>query len=175
MSMRLLVGVAVFVSACRSGPPEQGQAPVDPAPAVTDTGKALPKPEEIVYVLDADGALLPSDEFVAGLRLPRGLELYLDRPNFHLYRTRTPVYKVLAYFGPMLITGKVERQGAGAVYRQASVRGAEINPTKVDVSVTDVGEGYTRVAITELPPPPAHPPEKEEVLRRAQRDFKRLD
>jgi len=82
---------------------------------------------------------------------------------------------VLSYFGPMLVTGKVERQGKGAVYRTASVRGAEVSPTKVDVSILDIGNGLTRVSITELPPPPAYPPPKTETLQRARRDFKRLD
>jgi hypothetical protein len=92
-----------------------------------------------------------------------------------VYRIQAPIAKVLNYFGPMLITGKVERQGKGAVYRNASVRGGEVNPTKVDVSILEIGSRLTRVSITELPPPPAYPPAQSETLQRARRDFQRLD
>jgi hypothetical protein len=170
---RLFLITAVLVASCRSEP---AKAPA-PAPSAerTAANEREPAQEEVVHIFDVNGALIPSDEFLVGIRLPRGLELFRQEPTRHTYRIRAPIHKVLAYFGPMLITGKVERQGKGAVYRQASVRGAEVNPTKVDVSILDIGDGLTRVSITELPPPPAYPPPQEETLKRAKRQFERLD
>ena len=124
---------------------------------------------------DGQGKLLPSDEYVAGVRMPRGAELYRREHLTHVYRLRAPIDKVLAYFGPMMVTGKVERRGKGAVYRRASIRGAEISPTKVDVSIIDVGNSMTRIAITELPPPPKHAPSAAETRAAAQRDWRTLD
>ncbi len=169
----LLLASSLLVMSCRSEPAEL--PPSAPAPQPVAAEEALPKSEEIVYIYDANGALIPSDDFVVGVRLPRGLELFREKGGLHVYRIRAPIRKVLSYFGPMLVTGKVERQGKGAVYRTASVRGAEVSPTKVDVSILDIGNGLTRVSITELPPPPAYPPPKTETLQRARRDFKRLD
>ncbi len=170
----LLLASSLLAVSCRSEP-APSPPPPPAAPTHVEPADDLPKPEEIVYIYDASGALIPSDDFVVGVRLPRGLELFREGEGLHVYRIRAPIGKVLSYFGPMLITGKVERQGKGAVYRTASVRGAEVNPTKVDVSILDIGNGLTRVSITELPPPPAYPPPPQETLQRARRDFQRLD
>ncbi len=169
----LLLASSLLVLSCRAEP---AQAPAE-APAASDpaTPDAPPERKKIVYIYDADGALIPSDDFVAGVRLPRGLELFREQGGMHVYRIRAPISKVLSYFGPMLVTGRVEQQGKGAVYRTASVRGAEVSPTKIDVSILDIGNGLTRVSITELPPPPEYPPPKTETLERARRDFQRLD
>ena len=169
----LLLASSLLVLSCRSEPSETSQEPAAPDPVTTKDAPA--EPQKIVYIYDADGALIASDDFIAGVRLPRGLELFREDEGVHVYRIRAPIRKVLSYFGPMLITGKVERQGKGAVYRTASVRGAEVSPTKVDVSILDIGNGLTRVSITELPPPPAYPPPQAETLQRARRDFKMLD
>lgn len=169
----LLLASSLLLLSCRS----EASKPPAPAPVAPDpvAVEEAPKPEKIVYIYDAKGALLPSDDFVVGIRLPRGLELFRQQQGLHVYRIQAPIAKVLSYFGPMLITGKVERQGKGAVYRNASVRGSEVNPTKVDVSILEIGSRLTRVSITELPPPPAYPPAQSETLQRARRDFQRLD
>ncbi|MDH4281536.1 MAG: hypothetical protein OEV36_02675 [Myxococcales bacterium] len=124
---------------------------------------------------DSQGRLIPSDDYVVGIRLPRGAELFREEELLHVYRIRAPIDKVLAYFGPMMITGSVERQGKGAVYRRASVRGAEVNPTKVDVSVLEVGSGMTRISVTELPPPPQHIPSSDQTKAAAKDSFRMLD
>lgn len=170
----LLLASSLLLVSCRSEPVES-PPPAPNAPDPVAAEEAPPKPEEIVYIYDANGALIPSDDFVVGIRLPRGLELFREQEGLHVYRIQAPIGKVLRYFGPMLITGKVERQGKGAVYRNASVHGGEMNPTKVDVSILEIGNVLTRVSITELPPPPAYPPSEGETLQRARRDFQRLD
>ena len=124
---------------------------------------------------DGQGKLLPSDEYVVGVRMPRGAELYRREDLTHIYRLRAPIDKVLAYFGPMMVTGNVQRRGKGAVYKRASIRGAEISPTKVDLSIIDVGNSVVRIAITELPPPPTHVPSATETRAAAQRDWRTLD
>lgn len=170
----LLLASTLFVMSCSSEARESeppAASTLNPAPAE----EAPPEPEKVVYIYDVEGALLPSEEFLVGIQLPRGLELFRQEKGVHVYRIQAPIEKVLKYFGPKLITGRVERQGKGAVYRTASVRGSEVNPTKVDVSILEIGNRLTRVAITELPPPPAYPPAQQETLQRARRDFQSLD
>ncbi len=141
-----------------------GKAPVEPSPAQAPTASAAQEtsaegvtssPGQPVY--GADGRLLPSDEFLAGLRLPRGLRFFRKDNLESIYRTEVPLKDVLAYFGPLLTTGKVDRIGEGAIYRHATVRGAEMNPTKVEVSILPAGE-LTRVGILQIPPPSKNAP-----------------
>jgi hypothetical protein len=138
-----------------------------PADAVT--------PKKLSRDFDAQGRLVASEDYVVGIRLPRGSELVREQNLEHVYRVRAPIDKVLAYIGPMMITGNVERRGKGAIYKRASVRGAEVNPTKVDVSVLEIGERATRISVIELPPPPAHIPSLAETKAAASESFRQLD
>ena len=126
---------------------------------------------------DPEGKLLPSDEYIIGLRLPRGTKLYREDRLQHVYRIQAPIEKVLAYLGPMLITGSVERRGKGAIYKRASVRGAEVNPTKIDVSILEIGHSLTRISVNEIPPPPPpeHTPSPDRTRSAAQQSFRTLD
>ncbi|MGB5193461.1 MAG: hypothetical protein WBN70_10815 [Polyangiales bacterium] len=155
-------------------------------PKVSDPPTAAEKKEEAaaaaevqkprpMRVFDVDGRLIPSDEYVAGVRLPRGVELFRADEVTHVYRMRAPIDKVLAYFGPMMITGNVERRGKGAVYKRASVRGAEVNPTKVDLSILEVGSNLVRISVTELPPPPTHIPGPSHTKAAAADTWRTLD
>lgn len=163
-----------WLGGCRS---EEVAAPEEPEPVVPNAPEAAPdEPEPMPESnFDAFGALIPSDDYVVGVRMPRGATLSWEEPRVHVYQIFAPVDRVLTYFGPLLITGRVEPQGKGAVYRKASVRGAEISPIKVNVSITDIGSGYTRISITEIPPPPQFAPPQDETLRRAREAFRRLD
>lgn len=124
---------------------------------------------------DGQGRLLPSDDYVAGIRLPRGAKLFREDELHHVYRIQAPIEKVLAYFGPMMITGNVERRGKGAIYKGASVRGAEVNPTKVDVSILEVGSSMTRVSVTELRPPSDYVPSSDQTKAAAREGWRMLD
>lgn len=163
-----------WLASCGRQPEEEPS----PQPGSTHPPPANAESEgtsEVVEALfDDEGRLQPSEEFVAGVRLPKGLRLYRRTEREHIYRTELPIKKVLAYFGPMLMTGKVDRMGEGAVYRRASVLGAEMNPTKVDVSILKAGD-LTRVAITELPPPSKFAPSAQETRRKAQKSWRMLD
>jgi hypothetical protein len=166
--------LVVAFAGCSSEPERRPQnAPTD-APA-EKASEEPPNEQPMIRNYDAQGKLLPSDDYVVGIRLPRGTELSREAGLQHVYRIQAPIAKVLAYFGPMMITGNVERRGKGAIYKRASVRGAEVNPTKVDVSILEVGNSLTRISVTELPPPPKHVPSSDSTKAAAQRSFRTLD
>lgn len=133
-----------------------------------------PKPRP-PRVFDVEGRLIPSDEYIVGVRLPRGVELFRADEVTHVYRMRAPIDRVLAYFGPMMVTGNVERRGKGAIYKRASVRGAEVSPTKVDLSILEVGSNLVRISVTELPPPPTHTEPPSSTRAAARETWRTLD
>jgi len=166
--------IALTLAGCTSKPERGAQDGKGAAPS-EEAAEVAPKRPSIRRNYDAEGRLLPSDDYVAGVRLPRGADLFREDELQHVYRIRAPIDKVLAYFGPMMMTGNVERRGKGAVYKRASVRGAEISPTKLDVSILELGSGMTRISITELPPPPKEVPSSEQVKAAARDSFRMLD
>jgi hypothetical protein len=124
------------------------------------------QPRESPY--GPDGELRESDQVIAGLPLPMGLERTHGEDRRHVYRTDLPLRALQRYFGPRLLTGQVDRMGRGAVYRGAVPRGVQGGAVKLDVSILPVTSG-TRVEIVEIRPPPESPPTVEE-LRRWARD-----
>ncbi|MEM8606801.1 MAG: hypothetical protein AAGF92_06830 [Myxococcota bacterium] len=170
----LLLALAVAVSGCKSDEPEApAAAPSEPEAMAAPEEEAPEAPRPSMY--DANGRLVPSDDYVIGVRLPRGAEPTYQESILHVYRIGAPVERVLEFVAPQLITGSVERRGKGAMYRKASIRGAEISPTKVDVLISDSRDGSTRITITELRPPPENPPPQDQTIQRARREFERLD
>jgi len=173
-SRLLVLALMVALAGCTSEPERGAQTVRDDAPAEKADSKT-PMREPIVRNYDAQGKLLPSDDYVVGIRLPRGSELSREDELHHVYRIQAPIDKVLAYIGPMMVTGNVERRGKGAIYKRASVRGSEVNPTKVDVSILEVGSRLTRISVTEFPPPPKHVPSSDRTKAAAQKSFRTLD
>jgi len=172
----LVFTLLLTLAGCRSKPAQEGQS--GPSEAAQEQAKAESATRSTSSRrFDAEGRLLPSDDYIVGIRLPRGAELYREEGLLHVYRVRAPIGKVLAYIGPMMITGSVERRGKGAVYKRASVRGAEVNPTKVDVSILEVGSNTTRISIMELPPPARREqvPSVDRTKAAAQDSFRMLD
>jgi hypothetical protein len=172
---RLVFSILVLTTilSCESEPKAREQrAAASTAEAVEDTEAPKPRPPRVFGV---EGRLIPSDEYIAGIRLPRGVELFRADEVTHVYRMRAPIDRVLAYFGPMMITGNVQRRGKGAVYKRASVRGAEISPTKVDVAILDVGSNLVRISVTELPPPPTHVEPASKTKAAARETWRTLD
>ncbi|MEM7139277.1 MAG: hypothetical protein AAF500_22085 [Myxococcota bacterium] len=166
---------ALAMGACSKSEPDPTPA-VDPVPEpASEAAETEPAPERKRSIYDASGNLRPSDTYAFGVRMPEGAELSYEQPNMKVYQLRAPIDKVLTFVGPLLITGRVEPQGRGATYRKASVRGAEISPTKVDVSIRDVGRGMTRIAVTAIPPPPERVPSQDDVLKAARKQFRQLD
>lgn len=165
--MQRLVWVAGGLLLCtgctESDPPMPEPRGVDVREARTEAQRR-PAPSPF----GPDGELRESDEVIAGLRLPVGLERMHGDERRHVYRTRVPLRAVQRYFGPRLVTGQVDRLGTGAVYRRAVPKGVRGGVVKLDVSILPVSRG-TRVEIVEIRPPPQDPPGLEE-LRRWSRD-----
>lgn len=173
-SRLLVLPLMVALAGCTSEPERSARTVRDDAPAEKADSKT-PTHDPIARNYDAQGKLLPSDDYVVGIRLPRGSELSREDELHHVYRIQAPIDKVLAYIGPMMVTGNVERRGKGAIYKRASVRGSEVNPTKVDVSILEVGSRLTRVSVKELPPPPVHTPSSDQTKAAAKDSFRMLD
>ena len=172
----LVLAVLSTLAGCSSKPErETGNGAGEAAQEQTKTDTQTRAPLERKF--DAEGRLIPSDDYIVGIRLPRGAELYREDGLTHVYRIRAPIAKVLAYIGPMMITGSVERRGKGAIYKRASVRGAEVNPTKVDVTILELGTNMTRISVLELPPPPRpeHVPSVDRTKAAAKEAFRMLD
>jgi hypothetical protein len=164
----------VVLAGCRSEPVARERRGTG-SPTRASEAEPAEAPSRPLRTFDVEGRLIPSDEYIAGIRLPRGVELFRADELTHVYRIRAPIDRVLAYFGPMMITGNVERRGKGAIYKRASVRGAEVNPTKVDVSILEVGSNLVRISVTELPPPPAHIPTSSRTRAAARDQWRMLD
>lgn len=173
-SLLLSLAFVAALAGCTPDPKPGGPARVD-GPAENAAENNAQKKKALQRSYDAQGRLLPSDEYIVGIRLPRGAELFREDVLLHVYRIRAPINKVLAYFGPMMITGNVERRGKGAIYKGASVRGAEVNPTKVDVAILEVGSSVTRISVREIPPPTQHAPSPDHTRAAARQSFRRLD
>ncbi|NNE17837.1 MAG: hypothetical protein HKN10_05090 [Myxococcales bacterium] len=175
-SLFIPLALLLALGGCSSKPAQESQG------GASEAAKEQPKAEPAARRtsprrFDAEGRLIPSDDYIVGIRLPRGAELYRQDGLLHVYRVRAPIGKVLAYIGPMMITGSVERRGKGAVYKRASVRGAEVNPTKVDVSILEVASNTTRISIMELPPPAPREqvPSADRTKAAARESFRTLD
>ena len=173
-SRLLVLALLATLTACNSKPEQEAPSGTADAPPEPAKAQSTKRPSTM-RMFDSEGRLLPSDDYIVGIRLPRGAELFREDGVLHVYRIRARIDAVLAYFGPMMITGNVERRGKGSVYKQASVRGAEVNPTKVDVSILEVGSRLTRISVTELPPPPRYIPSAEQTKAAAKEAFRTLD
>ncbi len=77
---------------------------------------------EKTRLYDDQGALQPSDEVVAGLRLPRGLTLEFQKERRWVYDTTVSQARLRAYFGPRLDTGSVSPGGGAVTYSHARAK-----------------------------------------------------
>ncbi len=158
-SLALLPLLLPHLVGCSSGrSAEDDDGPVLPPPSQTQTRQAETPP-----LYDAEGNLLESNQVVAGLTLPRGLEPVRSEPRLHVYTSRVPTDKVARYFGVRLLTGQVVRIGQGAIFKAADVRDVRGGSIKLEVSVLSGSAAPTRVEIIELPPVPEHPLSDQEV------------
>jgi len=104
-------------------------------------------------LFDAEGNLRPSGEKVVGLTLPRGLEpLAIEREReHHFIAPEVEVEQLIAYLGPRLVTGAVDRVGTGATFRGAVPREVDQGAVRLDVSAHPSRRGGSRLTIIELP------------------------
>ncbi|MFW5920847.1 MAG: hypothetical protein ACOCUS_03320 [Polyangiales bacterium] len=159
--------MAVLVAAACSGCGDDGERsqPAQPSRQQSESADSKDGAErEQLYA--TDGSLLESDDTVAGLTLPKGLEPFREEERRHVYRTTVSLEKLQKYFGPRLMTGEVERIGEGVIYRDATARDAEGAKVHMDVKILPGVKG-TRVEIEEIPPPPKNPPSLEELREKA--------
>ncbi len=105
-----------------------------------------PQPEPLY---DDKGNLLPSDEVVLGLRLPRGLKLRRRVGDRWRYETAVPLAKLHWYFGTQLFTADIRRSGGATTYvaaRSVTARKAHVrldvklgpNPSERDSNFVDI-------------------------------------
>lgn len=164
----LLAVLSVCGTACGTAPTDvEGEAPEVVAPPPDRASVVTDEPPPI---RGTDGELLESDERVAGLVLPRGLEEVSHIGVRRVYRTSQPMALVLRYFGTRLVTGNVERgPGGRATYRNAVPSG--VDPTtavRMDVEIGTSSGAATRIEIVELPPEPLSPPSEAEIRARVE-------
>ncbi|UCF47715.1 MAG: hypothetical protein JSU89_11145, partial [Myxococcales bacterium] len=95
----VLAVLVLTLASCTSEPQSDDQTRRGSARTEEGTDEAA-KREPISRNYDAEGRLLPSNDYIVGIRLPRGAQLFREDELVHVYRIRAPIDKVLAYFGP---------------------------------------------------------------------------
>jgi hypothetical protein len=171
----LLVSITLLAACSSKQRTEEARATAPSSDATAATTERAPEKARPPRIFDADGKLYASQEYAGGLAMPVGVELFRADELTRVYRIRAPIDKVLAYFGPRLITGNVKRLGDGAVYKQASVKGAEVNPTKIDVSILEIGSNLVRIQIRQIPPGPEYSPSATQTKSAARDQWRMLD
>jgi len=84
---------------------------------------------------------------------PGGLEpLAIEREReHHFIAPEVEVEQLIAYLGPRLVTGAVDRVGTGATFRGAVPREVDQGAVRLDVSAHPSRRGGSRLTIIELP------------------------
>jgi len=154
----LLTASLVAACSCSRDEPVRGPEARAREQARAPVVRPLPDP-----LYGPSGELLESNRRVAGLQLPRGLEVTREEGRRHIYHHGASVRTVQAFFGTRLVTGAVDPIGDGAVYREATPRGVRGGIVKLDVTITPSSHGGTRVEIVEIPPAPRTLPSEAEV------------
>jgi hypothetical protein len=142
----------------------------EPEPASVVEKRAKEPP-----LYDENGMLLPSDQAVAGLRLPRGLRLRRIFLRRWVYETRVPLDKLNIYFGPLLYGGAVSALGKRTSYESAKLRSDRTGLMKLDLTIRPLptDKGVNLVDIREVPRPVrSKDPPLEAVRKQAARQRK---
>lgn len=158
------LGALVCAGGCRRTAPRAGDQVVS-RERIAASARVVENPARL---FGEDGELLKSNMTLFGLPLPRGLTERYVAGRQHSYESGVQAEKLHAYFGPLLVTGNVERVGEGVIYRNATVRQSS-GSARVDVAIFPLANHRTSVSITELYVPPSRPPNEsliEEALRR---------
>lgn len=135
-------------------------APLAPIDLAQKHREALEKKR----LTNAQGELLPSDDSIAGLLLPRGLTRTHAFEHAWYYRTQASIEQLTQFFGTRLLTGKVERGGRGTVtYVDAQPRGLKKTAfVTVRIGPAPGGRAMREVYVKETPMMPvAYPSEAE--------------
>jgi hypothetical protein len=120
---------------------------------------------EATRVQDASGAMIASEERVAGIVLPRGLKLRLGAARQWYYETSVPIEAVRAYFGPRLKTVAVIQSAGDAVTYQEAEPSDTPGAERVSVRIAPLPNRRGITEITIRLPPLARPPNSEAEAR----------
>jgi hypothetical protein len=109
---------------------------------------------------DEKGNLLPSEHQIAGLKLPRGLELKRETELRHFYETMVPANKLHWYFSARLTSAKIDRVSGSTTYVAAKLSDGSGGTARFDVKITPnrTPKGKTHVEIRQLAPRKPTPP-----------------
>jgi hypothetical protein len=150
MRPHVLSAVLLILASCSDPPP----------PSADGVGNAIPPaptpraPVDPIY--DENGVPRESEERVAGLVLPMGLEetTTIAAGRRHLYTSVVPPEPLLRYFGPRLNTVDIRHVGERVTYYDAVPRDARGGVVHLDVTIQPSSGEPARVEIFERPPPP---------------------
>lgn len=151
----LWLGMAGVSALPGCGGSDTGSAEAVPEDEVVPRPAPPPAPREAL--LDADGKLLPSERVLAGLTLPRGLENEQSGNNRHLFEVPVPAAKLVQYFGPRLLTGRVEPNGTGASFIGAIALRPTGTAYHMDVIIAERGSHRSSLIIRLTDAPTARP------------------
>jgi len=146
------LGGLVCLLACGSGASEASPIRVrTPAPKATKPVAAAPQ------LYDAAGNLLPGQERVAWLELPRGLTEIPNLPKgIRSYWAKDiPIDRIQAFFGARILAESVSNESGGTRFvRGMPAGGAVPQTTRIDVSVLRSSHNVVRIDIEERAPLP---------------------
>lgn len=149
--------LAVALVACGDGPVRapQERSVAERRLEPRDLSAERQRLQQESRVFDAEGALLPSNNFAAGVQLPRGLHEVRSGGGAFYYNTRASLAALRAYFGPRLVTGEIKTGGRGTV---------------TYVNATTRGDKQGHVVSVRIGPAPANPRESQVYIREVPRN-----
>jgi hypothetical protein len=152
-----VIGLVVVLALGCGDEPEAKEAVRREMLTPPDRAKQRAEFEERVALVDDKGNLLESDQKVAELTLPRGIELLKEREHLWRYTSNRVTLKQLdEYFATRLFTAEIDRRFTGQVtYLRAHIKAAPKAP-RVNVTITPRDDQSTRVDL-----------QIEEIARRA--------
>ncbi|MGD8863043.1 MAG: hypothetical protein PVI30_23720 [Myxococcales bacterium] len=151
-----MAALCVALAACSGGEEAQQQAQRRELLTVPDRSDELEALREKRRVYDAEGNLIPSGEVVAGVELPRGLELYRSFEGEWYYRTfKIRSEDLVRYFKPRLFTGQVNYTlNAAVTFKNARSKDfPEAPPIDVRIAKKRGGATISDVYIRQHQPP----------------------
>lgn len=136
-----------------------------------------PNPEQVArkaQVLDANGDVMPSDQMVAGVVLPRGLVLRSSSPPEWTYRgNQVPAAALERYFAARLVSNNIARSLGGSVTFEVARPKDDPKAPPITLRIVqllgekDATEIYIRQAIPGRPRPSQAEVEAQIEARRA--------
>lgn len=155
--MRVIVLLIILLSACSGNSEREQRRELLRVPeSLTQKSKAT----RANSLYDEKGNLLASEQSIAGLRLPRGLQLKRKADFRYFYETEVPADKLHWYFGARLYTAKITRMSGSTTYVAAKLSDGTGGANRFDVKITPnrTPKGKTRLEIRQLMPRKPTPP-----------------